>query len=169
MISSSIGLSLLYHQTISLTNADTLPFKPHRNKTSVKFDASYKTFLYSWCVWKCIQWNSMSTILFRPLGVLAVVILPWWRHQLETFPALLAICAGNSPRPVNSPHKGQWRGALMISLICVWISGWVNNGKAGDVKRYRAHYDVIVMAVIEGHIFINMNGKSSLMTSDHQR
>ena len=38
----------------------------------------------------------------------------WWRHQMETFSALLALCAGNSPVPVNSPHKGQWRGALMF-------------------------------------------------------
>ena len=28
---------------------------------------------------------------------------------------------GNSP--VNSQHKGQWCGALMFSLICVWING----------------------------------------------
>ena len=34
----------------------------------------------------------------------------------ETFSALLAFCAGNSPVPVNSPHKGQWRRALMFSL-----------------------------------------------------
>ena len=47
--------------------------------------------------------------------------------------------------PVNSPPKGQWRGALMFSLICVWINGWVNNGKTGDLRCYRAHYDVIVM------------------------
>ena len=59
--------------------------------------------------------------------------------------ALLAICAGISPIPGESPHKGQWRGALMFSLICVWINGWVNNRKAGDLRRYRAHYDVIVM------------------------
>ena len=49
--------------------------------------------------------------------------------------------------PVNSPHKGQWRGALMFSLICVWINGWVNNRGAGDLRRYRAHYDVIVMSL----------------------
>ena len=55
------------------------------------------------------------------------VVEPWWRHQMEPFSALLALCAGNSPVPVNSPHKGQWRGALMFSLICVWINGWVNN------------------------------------------
>ena len=58
---------------------------------------------------------------------------------METFSALLAICAE------NSPHKGQWRGALMLSLICAWINGWVNNCEAGDLRRHRAHYDVIVM------------------------
>ena len=62
---------------------------------------------------------------------------------METFSALLAICAGNSPVP---PHKGQWCGALMFSLICVWINGWINNREAGDLRRHRAHYDVIVMA-----------------------
>ena len=71
----------------------------------------------------------------------------WWRHQMEAFSALLAICAGNSPvgTPVNSPHKGQWRGSLMFSLICAWINRWVNNREAGDLRRYRTHYDVIVM------------------------
>ena len=42
-------------------------------------------------------------------------------------------------------HKGQWRGALMFSLTCVWINDWVNNGEAGDLRRYRAHYDVTIM------------------------
>ena len=43
------------------------------------------------------------------------------------------------------PHKGQWRGALVFSLICVWINGWVNNLEADDLRRHRGHYDVIVM------------------------
>ena len=47
--------------------------------------------------------------------------------------------------PVNSPHKGQWRWALMFPLICVWINGWVNNLEAGDLRRHSAHCDVIVM------------------------
>ena len=46
--------------------------------------------------------------------------------------------------PVNSPLKGQWRGALMFSLYA-WMKGWVNNGEAGDLRRYRAHFDVTVM------------------------
>ena len=64
---------------------------------------------------------------------------------METFSGLLAICAGIHRSPVNSPHKGQWRGALMLSLICAWINDWVNNREAGDLERRRAHYDVTVM------------------------
>ena len=67
------------------------------------------------------------------------------RHQVETFSALLALGAGNSPVPVNSPHKGQWHGALMFSLICAWINDWVNNRQAGDLRRHCCHYDVNVM------------------------
>ena len=69
----------------------------------------------------------------------------WWRHQMETFSALLALCAGNSPVPVNSPHKGQWRGALIFSLICARINDWVNNREAGDLRRHLGHIDVNVM------------------------
>ena len=41
--------------------------------------------------------------------------------------------------------KGQWRGALMFSLICTWINDWVNSREAGDMRRHRGHYDVSVM------------------------
>ena len=47
--------------------------------------------------------------------------------------------------PVNSPHIGQWRGALTFSLVCDWINGWVNTREAGYLTRHRTHYDVIVM------------------------
>ena len=74
-----------------------------------------------------------------------IMFCAWWRHQMEPFSALLALCAGNSPVPVNSPHKGQWRGALMFYLICAWINDWINNREAGDLRRHRGHYDVSVM------------------------
>ena len=64
---------------------------------------------------------------------------------METFSASLALCAANSPVTGEFPHKGQRRGALMFSLICAWISGWVNNREAGDLRRHRAQYDVTVM------------------------
>ena len=64
-----------------------------------------------------------------------------WKH----FPRYWPFVRGIHRSPVNSPHKGQWRRALMFSLICVWINGWVNTHEAGDLRRYRAHYDVTVM------------------------
>ena len=69
----------------------------------------------------------------------------WWRHQMETFSALLFFVRGIHRSPVNSPHKGQWRRALMFSLICTWTHNWANNGDDGDLRHHRAHYDVIVM------------------------
>ena len=64
-----------------------------------------------------------------------------WNH----FPPYWPFGPGIHLSPVNSPHKGQWRGSLMFSLICAWTHGWVNNREAVDLKRHRAHYDVIVM------------------------
>ena len=67
-----------------------------------------------------------------------------WKH----FPRYWPFVRGIHRSPVNSPHKGQWRGALVLSLICVWINGWVNDREAGDLRRYRTHYDIIVMIII---------------------
>ena len=69
----------------------------------------------------------------------------WWCHQIETFFALLPFVREVHRPPVNYPHKGQWRGALIFHLICVCINGWVHNREAGDLRRHRAHYDVILM------------------------
>ena len=44
-----------------------------------------------------------------------------------------------------SPHKDQWRGALMFSLICPWMNDWVNNRESGHLRRHRAHYDTTLM------------------------
>ena len=60
------------------------------------------------------------------------------------FPRYWPFVRGIHRSPVNSPHKGQGRGALIFSLTCVWINGWVNNREAGDLRRYLAHYDVTV-------------------------
>ena len=66
-----------------------------------------------------------------------------WKH----FPRHWPFVRGIHRSPVNSPHKGQWRGALMFSLICVWINGWVNNlwFETCDLRRLRPHYDVNIM------------------------
>ena len=64
-----------------------------------------------------------------------------WKH----FPRYCPFVRGIHRSPVNSPHKGQGCGDLMVSFICAWINAWVNNRNAGDLRLHRAHYDVIVM------------------------
>ena len=64
-----------------------------------------------------------------------------WKHFSRYWPFV----RGVHRCPMNSPHKGQWRGTLMFSLICARINCWVNNREAGELRRRRARYDVIVM------------------------
>ena len=99
-------------------------------------------------------WHSPFTGLHDSVHLLACMARSiywpaWWRHRMETFSAQLALCAGNSPAPVNSPHKGPWRGALMLSLICVCINGWVNNREAGDLRPRCGHYDANVKCMAQ--------------------
>ena len=64
-----------------------------------------------------------------------------WKHFPRNWPFVREIHRS----PVNFPHKGQWRGALMFSLIYSWINDWINNREAGDLRPQHGHYDVIVM------------------------
>ena len=74
-----------------------------------------------------------------------------WKH----FPRYWPFVRGIHRSPVNSPHKGQWRGALMFSLICTRINGWVNNGDAGDLRRHRVHCDVTVMQIVSARFLLS--------------
>ena len=70
----------------------------------------------------------------------------WWHHQMETFFRVI----GYLPS-VNSPHKGQWLGTLLLSLIWAWTNGCVHNRGTGDLRHIRAHYDVTVMVMAANH------------------
>ena len=79
----------------------------------------------------CMCYCSQELVAYISLNL----EMSWWSHQMETFSALLARW------PVDSPHKGQSRGALLFSLICAGV----NNREAGDLRRHRVHYDITVM------------------------
>ena len=64
-----------------------------------------------------------------------------WEHFPRHWPSVRGI----HQSPENSPHKGQWRGALVFSLIYALINGWVNNRGAADFRRHRGRYNVTVM------------------------
>ena len=70
---------------------------------------------------------------------------------METFSVLLALCVGNSVSG-EFPTQRPVTWSFDDSLIWAWINTWVNNREAGDLRCYRAHYDVIVMCVCEREI-----------------
>ena len=63
---------------------------------------------------------------------------------METYSALLAICAGNSPASGEFPAQRPVTRSFDV-FFDLRINGSVNNREAGDLRRYRAHYDVILM------------------------
>ena len=107
----------------------------------------------------------MAAILYRPNVLMLIADIMHTYRQMDRqtvkvrtittfhddvikrkhFPRYWPFVRGIHRSPVKSPHKGQWRGALMFTLICARINGWVNTREAGDLRRYRPHYDVIVM------------------------
>ena len=89
-------------------------------------------------VWNGLFILTLYWLYFQPLHDDVIK----WKY----FPRYWPFVRGIHRSQVNSPHKGQWRGALILSLICAWINGWVNNREADDWRRHWAHNDVIVMS-----------------------
>ena len=67
------------------------------------------------------------------------------KHFLHYWP----IMRGIHQSPVNSPHKGQWHGALVFSMICTWTNGSVNNREVSDLRCHHTNYDITVMTTEE--------------------
>ena len=86
---------------------------------------SFECVMFADCF--VILWHAMllsNRPAWRNMGIYAIhddVIK--WKHLPRYWPFVREIHRS----PVNYPHKGQWRGALMFSVIRVWIIGWINN------------------------------------------
>ena len=158
-IGSDNGMSLIRRQTIILTNVGLLSFGPlgtnfseilmKIQKFSLKKNASENIVCEMAVILSRGRWvdvvvstgarasadtTSINTISRQTGPTLSA----WWRHQIHTFSALLAICR----------IKSSDAELLMFSLICARINGWVNNRETGDLRRHHAHYDVTVMGLI---------------------
>ena len=114
-----------------------------------------------------IRWCSLTTYHFYFLGgveslpkptkwiIFTATIIEWlfWFNEIwnmpvhdgvvkwKHFPRYWPVGRRIHRSPVNSPQKGQWRGALAFSMICAWTNGWVNNQGAMFETPSR-HYDV---------------------------
>ena len=101
-------------------------------------DGGYETNLpFSFPVFQIIKtmitrWISYSCLTGSPL---------WWRHQIEIFSALLALCENNPPVTDRFPSHRPVTRSFDVFFICAWV----NNRDAGGLRRHRSHYDVTVM------------------------
>ena len=80
-----------------------------------------------------LHWNPMSLKASQHDDVIK------WKYFSRYWP----FARGIHRSPVYSPQKGQ----RCFLWSAHWIKGWANNRQAGNLRRHRAHYDVIVMLV----------------------
>ena len=73
------------------------------------------------------------------------VLVPWWRHQMETFSALLALFAGNLPVNGEFPSQRPVARRFDVCLDLLLNKRLSKQSWAGDLRRYHAHCDVIVI------------------------
>ena len=67
---------------------------------------------------------------------------------MEAFSTLLAICAGNSPVPGEFPTQRPVTRSFDVYFDLRPNKRLSKHREAGDLRRYRAHYDVIVMMTL---------------------
>ena len=102
---------------------------------------------HSWSLIHGLRWSGLIKV--GP-GVLSL-------SQVTPFICMMMSSNGNISR-VTGPLCAEFTGHRWIAptkasdaeLWCFlwsapWINGWVNNREAVDLRRHRAHYDIIVM------------------------
>ena len=71
----------------------------------------------------------------------------WWRHQMETFSALLVLCVGNSPVTCEFPSQRPVKRNFDDFFYLCLSKRLKNNREAGDLRRHSTHFDVNVMVL----------------------
>ena len=69
----------------------------------------------------------------------------WWRHQMEAFSALLALCEGDPSVIDGSPTQRPVTRSVDVFFISAGTNGWANDRDVDDLRRHRAHYGITVM------------------------
>ena len=110
---------------IRLTRNQTQPISPSINNTATTTNVMEMSAIALCALLEGNMMTSSNGNMFRVTGPFA---------------------RGIHRSPVNSPHKGQWRGALMVFFYLHLNKGSVNHQDAGDLRRHRIHSDVTVMA-----------------------
>ena len=71
----------------------------------MQLQSKYNYFVWNGSICKCQKVSKHNMTFKYPPKYSKVTFSPWWRHQMETFSALMAICAGNSPGTGDWPQR----------------------------------------------------------------
>ena len=92
-----------------------------------------------------LSWNNRHSPHFYGYFLVVLSWLLGYITQCSNRVPMMTSSNGNIFR-LTGHLCGEFTGAQIpvtrsfdVSLICVWIDGWVNNREAGDLRRYRAH------------------------------
>ena len=114
---------------------------PHRVSNPIKSVCISRNIQLIWYTKHCrLEWQTVYMLQYMNYLVSMMT-----SSNFKQFPHYWPFVQAIHWSPVNSPHKGQWRGALIFPLICASKNAWVSNREAGDLKCHRTNYDVIVM------------------------
>ena len=118
---------------------------PHKGPVTWKMFPFDDIMMHQQAMWTlAMPWPLMTWLLASPGHQQPwhwlCRMCPWlpWGNILATFVIFR----------FTGPLWGQWRRALMFSLICARINCWVNNREVGDLRCHRAHYDITVMMCV---------------------
>ena len=107
--------------------------------------------LLYWC-WYIYQYFRIKLLWYIHVRQLStntpVDPLSWWRHQMETFCALLALCEGNPPVTGGFPSQRPVTRSFDVFFICAWINRYQPLSKQSWgwwFGHHRGHYDVTVI------------------------
>ena len=84
---------------------------------------------------KCAHRFVLPCFVVLPLKLFHDDVIKW-KH----FPRYWSFVRGIYRSPVDFSREGQWRGALMFSLMCVWTNAWANSRYTGDLRRHDAYH-----------------------------
>ena len=126
--------------------------------TWTKLSLNSKLFLHFYGGWIDANEKSLWMIcIWPPASYLGPRVTHFtrnsWAHDWNLLKILLFLISNFYPNDLIRTQfctchgKGQWRGALMFSLICAWTKGFANNQDTSDLRCHRAHYDVTVICM----------------------
>ena len=93
----------IHDVNLKLVNHSELKFWPLVTKHDIwTFFIGFNSLWPSDTIWRQRSGSSLAQVMA------CCLIAPWWRHQMETFSALLAICVGNPSTKASDMELWNW-------------------------------------------------------------